>query len=436
MLALTLGVGAPCLPGVFGHYANECWGVYAALPRETRRLGLGMCDAVPASADFFGVAIVHARGIRPEGRSIRSLCRTPRLCAPTSRARFSAASRVRSGRGRAAQPPCGNACRGRVHDRSAVARYGTQLVREHPHSRLHPRSALRQLRISLRRSRGLFVKRIRMRANRGGDPRPVQPRLCRMNMMEPLRGGSTPLSKTKVRPTMMVGPATRRREFRRGSESYFPVVDLQVNLVHYYAPCRVLGPGTRGVVWVRGCSMRCRGCIAGPVLESHPETLIPVAELVGQVLSREDLDGLTLSGGEPFDQAEALAELCERLKSRRDVSLMSFSGYSRSQLATGSSAQRRLLGLLDVLVDGPFVQSEQADLLWRGSRNQRVHLLTTRHADWDNRLEGPGQGIELVVGQEGSFFWMGVPPPDFERRLRVSLAASGVALTDVGDVHG
>lgn len=204
-----------------------------------------------------------------------------------------------------------------------------------------------------------------------------------------------------------------------------------INLAHFSPRCGVLGPGNRAVLWVQGCHRGCPGCIAAPMAEPRQAGLVSVEEMVRRLLDLPDLGGVTFSGGEPFEQAGALADLCEELRARRDLSLMSYTGYTLEELTVGGDAdQRRLLGWLDILVDGPFELTLQADLLWRGSSNQRVHLLTSRHHDLIGRLDGPGAGIELVLDARNRFFWQGVPPLGFERRLRRELARIGIDLTD------
>src|SRR5205823_8911105 len=106
---------------------------------------------------------------------------------------------------------------------------------------------------------------------------------------------------------------------------------------------------------------------------------VSVGELAEQIVEQA-VDGLTLSGGEPFAQAAALADLVQRVRAARDLSVMSYTGYVLEHLRRhGDSAQHRLLKSLDILVDGPYLANRHAKLRWRGSANQRLHYLTDRH---------------------------------------------------------
>jgi anaerobic ribonucleoside-triphosphate reductase activating protein len=198
-----------------------------------------------------------------------------------------------------------------------------------------------------------------------------------------------------------------------------PPYSIQVAEAHPAA--EVLGPGNRFVLWVQGCGIGCRGCISPqwiPFSGGRTEDVTTLADRI----SEDAVDGLTISGGEPFAQAEALAELAAQLRARRDLSLMSYSGYTIEHIrAHGSAAQHRLLATLDILIDGPYLPNRQANLRWRGSANQRIHFLTDRHADLAE-LADISAGIQFEVGYDASVRWLGVPAvPNFRERLEQRL---------------
>ncbi|WP_307806874.1 4Fe-4S single cluster domain-containing protein [Streptomyces sp. FH025] len=192
----------------------------------------------------------------------------------------------------------------------------------------------------------------------------------------------------------------------------------------------MLGPGERAVIWVQGCPLRCRGCVAEETLPFAPaESGRPVAELVDWLAALPGIEGVTLSGGEPFAQAEALADLLDGLRERRpELSAMAYSGFRLAALRRGTPGQRALLERLDVLVDGPYVAARHADLRWRGSTNQTVHLLTPRYAAVAAEPDSSA-GIQLSVGLDGAVSWAGVPAvPGFRAELERRLSAGGFEL--------
>lgn len=179
------------------------------------------------------------------------------------------------------------------------------------------------------------------------------------------------------------------------------------------------------MLWVQGCSLACPGCVVPDTHAATGGSGESVASLVSE-LAALDVDGITFSGGEPMQQAEALVAIADGVRAERDLSLMAYTGYTLGHLRRrGTAAQRALLARLDILVDGRFVAERQTDLRWRGSDNQRVHLLTDRHRDLVDRLTDRGVWMQVVVEDDG-VFWMGIPPPGFRFDFEAALAKLGL----------
>ena len=146
--------------------------------------------------------------------------------------------------------------------------------------------------------------------------------------------------------------------------------------------CRVLGPGSRAVVWFHGCSRGCLGCIAEEMNRSESYELIKPKELSEWVLSCQNIDGVTLTGGEPFEQVPALLDLAKNIKGA-GLTLMSYSGYTLEELeGRHDKATDELLEMLDILVDGRYDEKlRNLTLVYCGSENQRViDMKKTRRA--------------------------------------------------------
>jgi anaerobic ribonucleoside-triphosphate reductase activating protein len=138
-----------------------------------------------------------------------------------------------------------------------------------------------------------------------------------------------------------------------------------------------LGPGLRAVIWVRGCRRRCPGCIAPELWEPGERTRVDevAAEIKKPVQSS---DGLTITGGEPFDQPDTLVRLIDGLREKQPLEVLVYTGYTLEELRTGSTSWGILLSRIDMLIDGPYLEEADNTLLWRGSDNQRLHMLTQR----------------------------------------------------------
>lgn len=197
--------------------------------------------------------------------------------------------------------------------------------------------------------------------------------------------------------------------------------------------CHTLGPGVRTVIWVQGCPLRCRECVAVEMLPFEGGTAIAVDALARRLLALASLEGLTLSGGEPFAQPEPLVALVNRVRAARpDLSVMSYSGFTLERLRgrRATPPQRALLERLDLLIDGPYLPELHGDLLWRGSSNQRLHVLSDRHPEL-RHITDRSSGFMVRVNADGSFRWDGVPAVrGFRAHLARLLAAQGLRLVD------
>ncbi len=180
------------------------------------------------------------------------------------------------------------------------------------------------------------------------------------------------------------------------------------------------GPGARFALWLQGCSLGCPGCCNPHLFDPAGGTEVDVEVLCAEVLAvGSAIEGLTLLGGEPFEQAEPAAELARRVRAH-GLSVVVFSGYTREELEARPDA-RGLLAATDLLVDGRFdARRPERARRWVGSTNQRFHYLTARYGP---EIERPGPGeplrsVEVHVDAEGRVQLSGWPEPAAVRALR------------------
>lgn len=200
---------------------------------------------------------------------------------------------------------------------------------------------------------------------------------------------------------------------------------IAINKVHF--PVTTLGHGRRLGIWTQGCSIRCPGCVSRDTWDTEPRHGIALDELLGGCARwLAEADGVTISGGEPFDQPDALRELLKLFRTRCAGDLLVFSGYANERLF---AQHADILALADVLISEPFVAHAGQTLALRGSDNQRVFLLTPlareRYpADLDRRAWEPQRRLDLMM--EGDDLWMaGIPEPGAMAKLRDKLRALG-----------
>lgn len=147
---------------------------------------------------------------------------------------------------------------------------------------------------------------------------------------------------------------------------------MKLNVAGIVGESIVDGPGIRLTVFCQGCPHHCPGCQNPETWVFEERTSMDTTEILEMVQKNPLIRGVTLSGGEPFAQPLECAELAQMLH-QNGYEVAAYSGYTFEQLLEGSAEQRKLLENIDILVDGPFLQEERSlDVLFRGSRNQRV----------------------------------------------------------------
>ena len=131
------------------------------------------------------------------------------------------------------------------------------------------------------------------------------------------------------------------------------------------------GPGFRTSIYCAGCRHQCPGCHNPQSWAFDQGREMSVRELMRVIIADPYTRGVTFSGGDPMYQAAAFAELARQIHRRTQKDIWCYTGFTFESLI--QQDQRELLAEVDVLVDGPFVQSlHDPDLLFRGSSNQRL----------------------------------------------------------------
>lgn len=170
------------------------------------------------------------------------------------------------------------------------------------------------------------------------------------------------------------------------------------------------GPGLRYGIFVQGCSHGCPGCHNPESHDPHTGEVTTVDAIMKDIAANKLISGVTLSGGEPFEQAAVCAEIGKRAH-ELGLNVWTYTGYRYEDLLALAHGERSLteqeallldtegvaslLATTDVLVDGPFVESlKSLGLQWRGSSNQRViDMVATRKQGavvlWSQELDLP-----------------------------------------------
>jgi len=185
--------------------------------------------------------------------------------------------------------------------------------------------------------------------------------------------------------------------------------DEVLNLHAILPRSRANGPGVRFAIWFQGCALNCAGCFNPATHAVAPNMLVSVRDLVDRIASEApELEGVTLSGGEPLQQSGGLLQLLTGIRSNTRLSVILFSGYEKDEIERLPDGPPILAGV-DVLIAGRYDASLRLSRGLRGSSNQTIHLLTDRYGM--EELERTPTA-EAHIDRSGKIVISGVGPPE------------------------
>ena len=159
------------------------------------------------------------------------------------------------------------------------------------------------------------------------------------------------------------------------------------------------GPGLRTAIWFQGCSIRCKGCINPHLFSSRGGINTPITEIVDQAVAA-GVEGLTLIGGEPFDQPGAGSVLASAAQ-ERGLGVIAFSGYEYESLRGRDEVTDAFLASVDLLIDGPYqATNPEVHRALVGSTNQRFIHLKDRYKNYSP--ESSPNKVDVRVLPDGS----------------------------------
>ena len=187
---------------------------------------------------------------------------------------------------------------------------------------------------------------------------------------------------------------------------------MDLRLHHLEPASRANGPGLRAVLWLQGCTLGCPGCF-NP--QTHPTNIgrlhsVPqlAAELCGMA---QDVEGVTISGGEPLQQMPALTALLELVRRQSNLSVVLFSGYTWQEIEHMPAAPR-LLAQVDVLIAGRYQSEQRLASGLIGSTNKTLHFLTARYTAQQIQAVPPA---EVIITADGEIHLSGIEPLNWEQ---------------------
>lgn len=205
-----------------------------------------------------------------------------------------------------------------------------------------------------------------------------------------------------------------------------------VNIARILYPVRALGPGDRLGIWLAGCPRRCPGCSNPELWQAQAGQALSqerLQELLWPFLSREDLGGVVVTGGDPFFQADVLLPLLAYLdQSVPDI--LVYTGYTYQQLLHLGKSARACLQHIGVLIDGPYRQEENDGHPLKGSANQQVYFLRPElRPRYEAYLEGPSHPVQNFTMKHG-IISVGIHRRDFADAVAQQAKKKGIILHD------
>ena len=185
-------------------------------------------------------------------------------------------------------------------------------------------------------------------------------------------------------------------------------------------PVHVLGPKERVVIWTYGCKHGCKGC-ANPELsrtEGLPETDKKQLEaLFEKLLEKGPIEGVTISGGDPFYDTESLLDILQ-VVNNYTLDILVYTGYLKEELQ--SEDCKKALEQIAVLIDGPYKEELNMGHVLKGSENQKIYYLKEEYkAEYEVYIE-ENQGKYLVENfpVKGGFISAGIHKPEFQKQIK------------------
>ncbi|MBA2656822.1 MAG: radical SAM protein [Tatlockia sp.] len=199
---------------------------------------------------------------------------------------------------------------------------------------------------------------------------------------------------------------------------------LYLSRIHF--PVTTLGPGNRIGIWFQGCSIRCIGCVSTDTWGTGKEGISIDEIMIAISPWLSDAEGITISGGEPFDQPKALVNLLIKLRAKTNVDILVYSGHPFEKI---EPLLNQIKGYIDGLISDPYDHNASQTLSLRGSDNQRLHCLTplgeVRFREFNRALKSSDKTFDIMFEEEGTIWLAGIPRHNDMLQLKAILSQKG-----------
>jgi anaerobic ribonucleoside-triphosphate reductase activating protein len=200
---------------------------------------------------------------------------------------------------------------------------------------------------------------------------------------------------------------------------------MQIARVYY--PVKTLGYGDRIGIWMVGCKHGCENCSNPELWDADPQREVPLQSLFrlfSQI--KQTVDGVTISGGDPFEQVDDLLELVQYIKTYVTEDILVYTGYTIEELRERTNPViDAILGTIAVLIDGKYIEELNDNLSLRGSSNQKVHILNPAFSERYEPLISQQREVQTVFYQD-NLLSIGIPRKHYREDLQQGLDEYGI----------
>jgi len=172
----------------------------------------------------------------------------------------------------------------------------------------------------------------------------------------------------------------------------------------------IYGPSKRFVIWTQGCSLNCKGCWNKETWSFKDNLLYSPDDLLDLILKyKNEIEGITILGGEPLFQKEDLLKFVKLIKKKTNLTIMLYTGFEKNEFTI---KDKEIISYIDILIAGRYIDEERSIFLtWRGSQNQKIEFITNKYTEKD--IPKPSNMLEIDINEDGSVKLMGYPDQEF-----------------------
>lgn len=196
----------------------------------------------------------------------------------------------------------------------------------------------------------------------------------------------------------------------------------QLNKIQY--PIYNLGEGKRIGIWVQGCTLGCKGCVNQTLWKNNGGSSINIPDVFNWLIQIQDgYDGITVSGGEPFQQYPELIAFLHLIKTKTRLNVHCFTGYCLDELYV-LFPDKLFLRYIDTLVDARYIEEEHDDNHIRGSLNQTIYSIKEGVPVKNNSFM-PSAKWSLKVSEDNDIYMAGIPRSNELKQISSELKPKG-----------